>query len=174
MKDEPSAAGGAVSSSVSPPSVASPGGQVRYAGFRVRLIAFILDYTLIPIVYVLLIQGYTLLFGDSRLAANYMADESPYDWFVTLLPYTFMALFIVLFWIFCHGATPGKMALGICIRDAHTQNEAPWYRLCLRLIGYVLSAVPLLGGFMLMLFEPRRRALHDLISGTVVVYRDPR
>jgi uncharacterized RDD family membrane protein YckC len=33
-----------------------------------------------------------------------------------------------------------------------------------------LSALPLCAGFLLILVEPRRRALHDVLTGTVVVY----
>lgn len=171
MKYEPSASKGAMPPSTPPPVAFE--GPVRYASFWVRLIAFILDLILIFIAYVFLILGYTLLSGDSRLVDIYMAEESPYDWVVILLDYTFTALFIVLFWVFCHGATPGKMAFGIYIQDSRTRKEASWHRLCLRFIGYGLSGVLLLGGFLLAAFHPRKQALHDLISGTIVVYRDP-
>jgi uncharacterized RDD family membrane protein YckC len=40
----------------------------------------------------------------------------------------------------------------------------------LRVGALVLSAIPFCAGFLLILFDGRRRALHDRLVGTVVVY----
>ena len=38
-----------------------------------------------------------------------------------------------------------------------------------RLIGYVASAMTLYVGFLMVAFTDRKRGLHDMIAGTVVV-----
>jgi uncharacterized RDD family membrane protein YckC len=43
-------------------------------------------------------------------------------------------------------------------------------RAVLRVGALVLSAIPFCAGFLLILFDGRRRALHDRLVGTVVVY----
>jgi uncharacterized RDD family membrane protein YckC len=40
----------------------------------------------------------------------------------------------------------------------------------LRVGALVLSAIPFCAGFVMVLFDGRRRALHDRLVGTVVVY----
>jgi uncharacterized RDD family membrane protein YckC len=42
-------------------------------------------------------------------------------------------------------------------------------RAALRFAGLVLAAIPLLAGFLPILFDERRRGLHDMLAGTVVV-----
>ena len=38
-----------------------------------------------------------------------------------------------------------------------------------RLIGMVLAAIPLLAGYFMVLFDDRRRGLHDRLARTVVI-----
>lgn len=70
-------------------------------------------------------------------------------------------------------ATLGKRALGLQVRDR--RGEPPGLaRATLRLALRGLTAATLLLGWLTILFTPRRQALHDLLSGTVVVMtRDP-
>jgi uncharacterized RDD family membrane protein YckC len=47
-------------------------------------------------------------------------------------------------------------------------------RAFVRLVGLVLSIVPMFAGFVPVLFTERRRGLADWLAGTVVVYGDGR
>lgn len=90
------------------------------------------------------------------------------------------------------GATPGKMALGIKVRPRGVDGTLPWTSVLSRvgfqfLVGQVLLVVAVLSGSTLGLVlgylaltafflvdvlwaaGARRRALHDLVAGTVVV-----
>jgi uncharacterized RDD family membrane protein YckC len=40
----------------------------------------------------------------------------------------------------------------------------------LRVLALPLAAIPLCAGFLMILIEPRRRALQDVLVGTVVIY----
>ena len=42
----------------------------------------------------------------------------------------------------------------------------------LRFAGLLLCIVPLFAGFLPVLFDRRRRGLHDMLAGTAVVYGD--
>ena len=79
-----------------------------------------------------------------------------------------VASYFVLFWTLA-GATPGMRLMRMRVLDG--RGEPPRLgRAVLRLIGAVLAAIPLFAGYLLVLVDDRRRGLHDMIAGTVVVY----
>ncbi len=48
--------------------------------------------------------------------------------------------------------------------------ELSWSQAGVRTLGYLLSAVILLGiGFLIALVHPQKRTAHDLLAGTVVI-----
>jgi uncharacterized RDD family membrane protein YckC len=73
----------------------------------------------------------------------------------------------VLFWRF-GGQTPGKWLLGVKV-VAQGGGRVSLLRALVRLVGYLLSALPLYLGF-LWILGPRRRGWHDVLAGTEVVY----
>ena len=75
---------------------------------------------------------------------------------------------IVAFWRYC-GATPGKLAVGIKVVDAETGNAPSTGRLVVRLLCYLLSALPLYLGFFWVAVDRRKQGWHDKIAGTVVI-----
>jgi uncharacterized RDD family membrane protein YckC len=77
--------------------------------------------------------------------------------------------YFVVFWS-AKGQTPGDRLLEIMVLDARTSQALSSRRALLRLLALPLSAIPLCAGFLLIVFDHRRRALHDRIAGTVVVY----
>jgi uncharacterized RDD family membrane protein YckC len=77
--------------------------------------------------------------------------------------------YFVVFWS-ANGQTPGDRLLEIAVRDARTGLPPSPRRALLRLLALPLSALPLCAGFLLIVFDSRRRALHDRLVGTVVVY----
>lgn len=81
-----------------------------------------------------------------------------------------MVLFLITYVWMWHrsGQTPGKKLSRIRVVDASTLQNAPYWKLILRFIGYFLSFITLIG-FFIGLFRKDKRALHDLISGTAVI-----
>jgi uncharacterized RDD family membrane protein YckC len=77
--------------------------------------------------------------------------------------------YFVFFWS-ASGQTPGNRVMGVRVVDRRTGRPLRARRALLRVLLLPLSALPLCAGFLLILVEPRRRALHDLLTGTVVVY----
>jgi uncharacterized RDD family membrane protein YckC len=73
-----------------------------------------------------------------------------------------------------HGATPGKrlMGLRVVLADGSEPGRA---RALTRALAWLFLSTPFANfGFWLSLFNPRMRALHDLVAGTYVVEYGPR
>jgi uncharacterized RDD family membrane protein YckC len=69
------------------------------------------------------------------------------------------------------GATPGKMALNLKIIRA-SDGAMPSAGLALgRYLAYIIDFVTLYIGFIIAGFDSEKRALHDHICGTRVVYK---
>jgi uncharacterized RDD family membrane protein YckC len=74
--------------------------------------------------------------------------------------------YFALFWS-TTGQTPGMRAMGLRVVDARGAPVS-MPRALVRFVGLVLAIVPLFAGFVPVLFDRRRRGLHDLLAGTVV------
>jgi uncharacterized RDD family membrane protein YckC len=79
--------------------------------------------------------------------------------------------YFVFFWS-ASGRTPGNRVLEIKVRMADENRPPSPRRALLRVLLLPLSAIPLCAGFLLILVDRRRRALHDVLAGTVVVYTE--
>jgi uncharacterized RDD family membrane protein YckC len=71
------------------------------------------------------------------------------------------------------GGTLGKKLLGLRIVTADGSRPG-FFRALVRALGWVLSTPLANLGFVVALFHPKTRALHDLLSGTYVVEDGPR
>lgn len=77
--------------------------------------------------------------------------------------------YFVVFWS-TTGQTPGNRLMRIRVRSASADESIGLGRAFLRVLGAILSALILFLGFALIVVDPRRRGLHDMIAGTIVVY----
>ncbi len=128
----------------------------EYAGFWIRLVAALIDLVLIaallgPLTMALTGKGPTLTEGG---LLNFLAP----------------AVAIIAFWNW-KSATPGKMLLRLEIVDAGTLGKPALSQWLLRYLGYVLSAIVLLIGFIWIGFDDRKQGWHDKIATTLVVRR---
>lgn len=76
--------------------------------------------------------------------------------------------YFVVFWS-STGETPGDRLMRIRVCAADGGEPPPPLRALVRLGGLVLAALPLFAGFLTILVDDRRRGLHDMIAGTVVI-----
>ena len=77
--------------------------------------------------------------------------------------------------IFCwhrYGATPGKIAFSAKIVDANSGARPSLGRLATRYAAYLVSAIPLVIGFVWIAIDRRKQAWHDKIAGTRVINDD--
>jgi uncharacterized RDD family membrane protein YckC len=71
------------------------------------------------------------------------------------------------------GTSPGKRALHLRIVDADTGEPMSVRQAGLRTLGYLLSFATCGAGFLWVLFNQRKQALHDRIANTVVIDDGP-
>ena len=81
------------------------------------------------------------------------------------------ALYFVAFWS-TTGQTPGLRLLKLRVITA-SGSPPSVLRALVRFGGLILAIIPLLAGFLPVLFDGRRRALQDFMAGTVVVRERP-
>ncbi len=135
--------------------------DLEYAGFWVRTGAALIDTILLLII---IMPALTLIYGS-----DYWASESLFMGFWDLaFNYIFPAIAVILFWIY-KSATPGKMALKLCIVDAKTGEKASTGQLIGRYFAYYISIIPLLLGIIWVGIDKRKQGWHDKLAGTVVV-----
>jgi uncharacterized RDD family membrane protein YckC len=107
--------------------------------------------------------------GARASGARYLSTD-----LVETLTGPFILLWIGLAWVyiswFTHygGQTPGKMLLGIRIVSVDG-SEPSWGQALLRPAGYLISWLPLGVGYVMAIFPPAKRALHDWLTGTKVI-----
>jgi uncharacterized RDD family membrane protein YckC len=130
-----------------------------YAGFWQRALAFLIDWLIVMVISMPVI---VVAFG----AEYFSLDPLRRSW--DLLIALIVGIVIVAFWRYC-GATPGKLAVGVKIVDAQSGEPPSTGRLVLRLLCYLLSALPLYLGFFWIAFDRRKQGWHDKIAGTVVI-----
>jgi uncharacterized RDD family membrane protein YckC len=74
------------------------------------------------------------------------------------------------FWLKTH-STPGKMLMSMKIVDDKTMHRPSSWQLFIRMLSYPVSVLPLCLGIFYIALNKKHRAWHDLIAGTVVVYK---
>lgn len=137
--------------------------ELEYVGFWSRFGASLIDGILILIVTIpLLLAVYGLDYFDNQAFV-----AGPADLFIS---YVLPAILIIVFWI-RFAATPGKMAIGATIVDASTGGTPSATQYVIRYVGYFLSTLPLLLGYLWAAFDPRKQSWHDKLANTVVIRR---
>ena len=76
--------------------------------------------------------------------------------------------YFVTFWS-ATGQTPGNRVMHIAVRRADDGATIGPARALLRLVALTLAVIPLGAGLMTILVDDRRRGVHDMVAGTVVV-----
>lgn len=151
--------------------------QTQYAGFWIRFVAAIIDQIVLQVTtYVLQLALMGAGFWIGRLSG---ASGS---WTEFDLSFDSIGMQIANFILYLTLATPyfvighakyrttlGKRLLKIYVVDYKTFNTMSWGQSWGRFFASGLSYVPLLGGYIMAAFNSEKRALHDLIAGTVSV-----
>lgn len=137
------------------------------ASFTRRVIAAVVDQVMVLFAgFVLALMASPLLLATpNRLEGMFLGDHAG---LAAALGY------LLLGWVYFAGleasegqATIGKVMTGIMVCDLKGERLTFW-RASLRYLAKLLSVLTLGIGFLIMLRHPRRRALHDRLSGTVV------
>jgi uncharacterized RDD family membrane protein YckC len=140
--------------------------RVPYAGVATRAVALAVDGLVSQAVYII---GAALI----GLAASIAGELRP-EWLVATLAALGWALtvatYFVGFWTVT-GQTPGMRLMGLRVERSDGEPLRIG-RALVRLVGLIVSIIPLFAGFLPVLFDDRRRGLADMLAGTVVLYAD--
>lgn len=157
--------------------------DIKYAGFWVRFTASFLDtlFLALPVAVViyflsngnwfdLSIYQQNLIYAMNGNAAAALAHQ-PQTSFTWELVFEISVLVVtIVFWRRWRGATPGKKIVKIKIVDAKTFDDITNKQAITRSLGYIISTIPFLLGFIIVAFRKDKRAFHDLLAGTAVIY----
>lgn len=149
----------------------APVGGMRYAGFWIRVAARLLD-SLIMIMVSLVVQlvvpaiflGIASATGSKHELMGIMGAV------VAGLVQMGLAIGYSVFFWGRFGATPGKMICGIKVVRSDG-SPITYMRALGRVFGDMLSGMTLGIGYLIVASDPEKRALHDHICDTRVVYR---
>jgi uncharacterized RDD family membrane protein YckC len=159
------------------------GGQAigvrRYAGFWIRFVARLIDGVLLIIVSTIISIPLTLVMGGAAIT-GFGPGSNPAA-AVAALPAIFAAIAIrslinmaiavtyEAYFVSTRGGTLGKLALGLKIIRADG-SPVPVGLAVGRYFAQILSSLILFIGYIMAGFDPEKRALHDRICDTRVIY----
>jgi uncharacterized RDD family membrane protein YckC len=131
--------------------------KFTYAPYSYRVKAFITDMFMIyaPILYII---TYVAMSGKEDFQSSQLA------------PFAGVALYGIIYAILLSkfGQTPGKKAYEIKVVDTKTGENLSFFRAIFRFIAFLFTATTLLGLFV-PFYRRDKKALHDLICGSLVV-----
>ena len=143
----------------------------RPAGFWIRFVAWLIDYILCQIV----------LFPVGVVIGVVFAGIASSSRNEALAPLGSLMSFVISLgatWFYeawmtssAKQATLGKMALGLQVIDEGSQRIS-FARATGRYFAKIISAIILCFGYFMAGWTDRKRALHDIMAGTYVVYKD--
>ena len=150
-----------------------------YAGFWVRLIADLMDSTLLDFItfsIVCVILGF--MYAGRRLFPGIEPGQA-IPFFDLIDPFLLQIVLILIRGIlslayypyatFHYGTTMGKKYFRIYVESV--TGKLTMQQSIIRCVAYMASYLPLGAGFLMIVFHPEKRGLHDLIAGTVSVIR---
>lgn len=156
--------------------------EMKYAGFWVRLNAEGVDSTLLTIgatVLELMILGVVYWMGGVKGPLEDAFNPAMLQ-ILNLALYALLAFPYYTWGHYRYGTTLGKrygislLTLGrysapVYVVSASDGLPITLKQAIIRSLGYVLSYIPLMAGFFMAAFHPKKQCLHDLMAGTVSV-----
>jgi uncharacterized RDD family membrane protein YckC len=141
-----------------------------YAGFWIRLLAYVIDYIIVGVVTFALIKATGVITVLCPVGVTNVSDPScgptqisPLFYVILLVP----ILYDVLLWSV--GGTLGQRALGMRVVNAATGGNLGLGRSLLRFVGIIIATIPIYIGLIWVGFDARKQGWHDKIAGSFVV-----
>jgi uncharacterized RDD family membrane protein YckC len=136
-----------------------------YQGFVTRAIAFAIDAAIINLIALVVGVGVGLalsILSISNTAQTVLLACGGVAFVVWTVAY------FAVFWS-TTGQTPGNRLMRIRVCGADDRAVLSLSRSLVRFGALLLAALPLFAGFLTVLVDDRRRGVHDMLAGTVVV-----
>src|SRR5579863_28596 len=148
--------------------------SLAYAGFWLRLVAWIIDYIIInialsfitlPLVATSSLRGWMI---HPPQSPEELAAFFPSVFKLFILALVFNWLYFALLESSAWQATIGKKTLGLEVTDLAGQRIS-FARATGRYFGKIISAMIFMVGFIMAGFTAQKQALHDVMAGTLVM-----
>jgi uncharacterized RDD family membrane protein YckC len=154
----------------SAPGELLPEGDIVHAGFWRRCAAYMLDSIILSLV-MLVVVGLVGVAAAALVAGNHPGIAGLLFFLVYVLLIVGMWLYFAKFESGPSQATPGKRVMGIKVTDDKGQRIG-FGRATGRFFGKIISGMIMNIGYMMAGFTGRKQALHDLMAGCCVVFKD--
>ena len=154
-------------------------GQVKYAGFWLRFVAYLIDNIIMSAIGFVISLPFigTIIFSGIALSELDSCEESKFLGIagivgtVLLLAITIAAVgwfYFALMESSKQQATLGKMALGLKVTDMEGKKIS-FARATGRYFGKIISNMIFMIGYILAGLTEKKQALHDMIAGCLVI-----
>jgi uncharacterized RDD family membrane protein YckC len=158
--------------------------RVEYAGFWLRLLAFVIDNVILGFGFVLIVIPLIFLTGFRRFLDGFHPDEALNDSgiFMIILFFFLAATGALVFTWLYHAlmecsewqATLGKKALGLVLTDMAGQRVS-FGRATGRHFAKIVTNLASFGiglGYLMAAFTEKKQPLHDILAGCLVLRRN--
>ena len=132
--------------------------EIVVASFFERAVAFVIDIAFLNLL--------ILIFLFALIKFNLIISQKSLNLF-TGASYLLMFLYFVYFTV--KGKTLGKFLVGIEVLNKNGRDNLTFKQSFLRNIGYIIDLFTVFGGFLLGLFNTKRRTLHDFLGSSIVI-----
>ncbi len=141
----------------------------NYAGFWLRLASVCVDAFLISVIIVVSVALVGSIVHSSMSTGTFLR-------FILLFMIGVFVITTILYFAWFNSnakQSPGKKLFGIAVRDSNLRGipfSQSLYRAIVYLFDYLIFGI----GHLLIIFNPKKRALHDIVAKTVVVRVGPK
>ncbi len=142
-------------------------GTILYGGFWIRVVAKIIDGLIQGVFGMLLVLAFLPFLSFEGGASD---TTSFLLWGGVQGGSLLFALAYTVFFLGKYGATPGKMAVGLKVVTSEG-DPIDYKRSAARYFAEILSGLICYIGYIMVAFDDERRALHDRLCDTRVVYK---
>jgi len=143
-----------------------------FAGFWIRLLAFIIDVIILGIINWIFNGVWGLASGSGWMAR--VGSTDPFtattgaSWLVgSLVLFLVVVAYLICFWGW-RGQTPGKMALRLKIIRSDG-SDLGWGVAVFRFLSYIISFLLVFIGYIWVAFDVYKQGLHDKMADTYVI-----
>ncbi|MCD4819926.1 MAG: RDD family protein [Candidatus Cloacimonetes bacterium] len=142
------------------------GGANNFAGFWIRVAAYMIDSVILTVVF-LILGSIIALFTGPMITQNMVFTAT---YFINIGISSLLSIGYYVFFIGKFAATPGKMIVGIQV-IVGDGSQVSYLRALARIFANSLNSFTFFIGYLLVVFDDKNRALHDMICNTRVVIR---
>jgi uncharacterized RDD family membrane protein YckC len=143
----------------------------KYAGFLIRSLASFVDDVIVMVASLALTMlGLFVVYQATKPAASF--SEAFTGGFIQTINFAAMMFVSIPYYIGFHwryGWTPGKRVFRIRVIREIDDGSLSLGRSTGRYFAQILSALPFGAGYLMAAWNPKKKALHDIIAGTVSI-----